>query len=217
MKHSLKKYWHDHKQVIALAVAGLLLGAVVVQYAFGLSYALLLLPIVLAVITAIALLFWDIQANKKVLVALVALFFGFIIELLMVHSGQLFGNYSYGTLLGYRIGGVPIIIGLIWFLITLSVWHIVSFGRLTKLQLFLLGGVLVVMFDLILEQFATSYGLWVWQSGRATLGHYVIWFLVAELILYGYSKIDKKSLPSLYIAGLLPVMAIFCWLMLLVR
>lgn len=217
MKNFFIKHWQNNKQVLLLIVTALFFVAGVVQFAFGLTYVLWLTPIFLALIAATALIFWEISPKRKALVVVSIIIFGLIIELIGVHTGYLFGDYSYGTVLGYKLWGVPITIGITWFIVTLSAWHIVSFGKLTKIQLFILGGILVVMFDLVLEQFAITYGLWAWHGGRVPLSNYITWFLVALLILFAYSKVDKKPQPSIYVAGLLPLMAIFFWLMLLVR
>ena len=150
--NKLNKIWDTYKQQISLGVVGFLLIAAVVQYALGLDYVLGLTSILLAVIASGALLFWDIAARQKALIACGIVVAGFVIELIGVHTGLLFGDYQYGSILGYRLWGVPITIGLTWFIVTLSAWHIVSYGSLKTIYKFLLAGTLVVMFDLLLEQ-----------------------------------------------------------------
>ena len=163
------------------------------------------------------LLFWDVQVKTKILAALVIFAVGFIVELVGVQTAYLFGDYTYGNVLGYQLWGVPIMIGVTWFIVTLSAWHIVSFGGLSFMQRLFLGGILVVMFDLVLEQFAITYGLWSWAGVRVPLSNYVTWFIVSLPMLYVYHRVDSKTQPNLYIAGMLPLIALFFWCMLLVR
>lgn len=214
-KHN--KIWDSYKQQISLGVVSFLLIAAVIQYAIGLDYVLGLTSILLAVIASIALLFWDIAARQKALIACSIVLAGFVFELIGVHTGLLFGDYQYGSILGYRLWGVPITIGLTWFIVTLSAWHIVSFGSLQSIYKFLLAGTLVVMFDLLLEQFAIVYGFWAWSGGSVPLSNYVTWFVISCVFFGIYYRFSKKSAPSIYIAGLLPLMSLFFWFMLIAK
>lgn len=198
-----------------LGITVFLFLAGVVQYGLGLSYVLRLTPVFLAAIAAISIIVWDAAPRVKAALALFIVALGFILEIIGVHTGVLFGDYTYGSALGFRLWGVPITIGLTWLLVTLSAWQIVQYGKLNIYQKFMLAGLLVVMFDLILEQFAVAYGLWAWKGGEIPLYNYVCWFGISLLIFAIYNKFTKKSLPSLYIVFVLPVMASFFWLMLL--
>jgi len=104
-----------------------------------------------------------------------------------------------------------------WFIVTMSAWHIVLLGTLSRVQGFLLAVAIVVMFDLILEQFAAGYSLWAWRGGVIPLFNYLCWAVVAagSFVLYKYAA--PKTKPSIYIAGQLPLMALFFWFMLLVK
>lgn len=211
----LKLYWAKYPQQILLGITSFLFLAGVIQYGLGLSYVLRLTPVFLSLIAAITIIVWEAAPRTKVALAAIIVFMGYIIELIGVHTGFLFGNYSYGSALGFRLWGVPITIGLTWLLVTLSAWQIVQYGKLNIYQKFLLAGLLVVMFDLILEQFAVAYGLWAWKGGEIPLYNYVCWFGISMLAFALYNKYTKKSPPSLYIVFVLPVMASFFWLMLL--
>jgi putative membrane protein len=217
MKKFIKQQWADNRQIILLAGAAFLFIAGAIQYAFGLTYILPLTPIFIAVLCGVSLLVWDAKPRNKAYIALGVVVAGYAVELIGVHTHLLFGNYAYGTVMGYRVLGVPITIGLTWFLVTLSAWHIMAFGRLATIYKFLLGGALVVMFDLILEQFASAYGLWVWRFGSIPLFNYISWFIVSQLFFFVYFKFTKNTEPSIFIASQLPLMALFFWLMLLVH
>ena len=59
---------------------------------------------------AVALFLWTLP----IAVFLIAFAIGFSAELIGVHSGMLFGNYSYGNNLGLKLAEVPLIIGINW-------------------------------------------------------------------------------------------------------
>ena len=44
---------------------------------------------------------------------------GMITEILGVQWGWIFGNYQYGDALGYKVLGVPLLIGVNWALLTI--------------------------------------------------------------------------------------------------
>lgn len=215
MKFLLPEFWDESKQGIAIGVTAFMLGVGVVAYKLGLEWILLLTPVILTAILATMLIIWNAKERAKFVALGLVFVGGFIVEQVGVHTGWLFGHYSYGTVLGFKLFGVPLLIGLTWSIVTLSAWHIVQLGKLHIVWKFILAGVLVVMFDLVLEQFATVYGLWQWRNGDIPLYNYVSWFFVSLLAFYAYYRFAKKALPSTYNAAILPLLALFFWLMLL--
>lgn len=213
----VSQYWHKYKEQIMLGLLGFLLIAGVVQYALGLTYVLKLTPIIIALITAVMLIFWGIEPKKKVMLSFAVIIIGITVEIIGVKTGLLFGDYSYGAVLGYKILGVPFVIGITWLLVTMSAWQIALLNdSLNIYKKFALAGLLVIMFDLVLEQFAITYGLWVWVDNSVPLFNYVTWWVVSFVIFIIYHRLAPKWQPSIFVAGILPLMAIFFWLMLLI-
>jgi putative membrane protein len=211
-----KNYLTTYPQQVAVGVVSFFLIAGVIQVAFGIDYVLGLTTIVITVLTSIGLLFWEAPAKAKIKASLAVIIASYFIELIGVKTGLLFGDYTYSGALGYRIFGVPFTIGLTWLFVTLSAWHIALINpKLKTWQRFLLGGLLVVMFDLVLEQFAVAYGLWAWAGNVVPLYNYVTWFFVSIIFFAIYRWFTPKTQPSLFVACLLPMVAIFFWFMLL--
>ena len=216
MKKRLQYYWSEYRQQTLIATVAFFLLAGVVQYALGLTYVLSLTPVVIGILAALTVWFWDAPAKNRVYLAVTAIIIGMIVEIIGVNSGLIFGNYSYGPLLGLKIFGVPLLIGITWLLVTLSAWQIVSFSNLGKFAKIIVAAGLVVMFDLVLEQFATAYSLWAWQDAVIPLKNYITWFVVGAVIVTLYEYFAKQKLPSIIGAAMLPLMALFFWLMLIV-
>ncbi len=217
MKHRISTYWHHHHETIAVGITALFLFAGVVQYAFGLGYVLALTPVVIGILTAVTLLYWSAPARPKAALFIIAFSIGMIAEIIGINSGVLFGDYAYGSALGLKIAGVPLLIGITWALVTVAAWQLVSFSGFSRLAKVLLAAGVIVMFDLVLEQYATAFGLWQWQDGIIPLKNYITWFVVGTILLSLYAKYSKQDKPSLYGATALPLIALYFWCMLLVR
>lgn len=212
----LKHFLITNKQLIAIIVTCFFLLAGVVQYAFGLEYVLKLTPLIIGIITAVTVLFWDLDHKKRLYLSVYAISVGMFAELIGVNTGIIFGDYSYSdTALGIKIFGVPLLVGIMWLLVTVSAWQISMLGGFSKVGTTILASSMVVIFDLLLEQYATSFNLWNWQNGEIPLLNYVSWFIVATVIFIGFSVYSKGSKSGLYGVTILPIIMVFFWLMLI--
>lgn len=212
----IQKFIHNYPQQVAVGVLGFFLFAGFVQAALGLSYVYKLTPIIITAAVCAALVFWEAPLKAKLIASASIVVGGYFVELIGVQTGLVFGDYNYGKVLGFTIFGVPLTIGITWLMVTLSAWNIVNINKYSLLQRFLLGGVLVVMFDLLLEQFAAAYGLWAWYGANIPLYNYLCWFILSLVCFYIFHKLTPKIQPSFFAICLLPLMAIFFWLMLLI-
>jgi putative membrane protein len=217
MKHTIKEYWREHNEILAIYITGFFLFAGVIQYWVGLTYVLQLTPLVIGILAAITIMYWKSPADRKFWLVVTALLIGMLAEIIGVQTGIIFGEYTYGSVLGLKIFGVPILIGVTWALVTISAWQIVSYSPFGKIANIILASCIVVIFDLVLEQYATAFGLWSWQDGVIPLKNYVTWFAVSGVLFSLYSFFSKQEKPSVYGAAALPAMTIFFWLMLFVR
>jgi putative membrane protein len=106
------------------------------------------------------------ERNARVLLwCLTASACGFLIEAIGVHTGVVFGAYSYGAVLGPLLLSVPLLIGLNWALIILGSVELA--GRLARgpFTTALCAGILTALFDWIMEP-------WAWATGRGKAGRY---------------------------------------------
>lgn len=113
---------------------------------------------------------------------------GFLSELIGVHSGLIFGNYYYQNNLGFKLFEVPIVIGINWAILSIGAWNLSDFFSQNKLNRIIIGSILMVIFDFIMEPAAIHLNFWQWKSVHVPLLNYFSWFAV--------------SLPAIYICSL---------------
>lgn len=110
---------------------------------------------------------------------------GWGIEVLGVHTGFPFGDYYYTDLQGWRLAGVPLLIGVNWVLLSYAV-AVTLRPLIQKDYVFVVAGsAAMTLLDVLLEFFAVRQRLWVWQ-GRDYPGweNFAGWFGVS-LVLQG--------------------------------
>ncbi|MBK8042336.1 MAG: carotenoid biosynthesis protein [Haliscomenobacter sp.] len=106
---------------------------------------------------------------------------GFGAEVYGVQTGRLFGAYTYGEVLGFKVLETPLLIGVNWVLVTYSaaaaVWAV--FPKLPRLAGSALAAGAMVLLDVLSEPDAIQYGFWTWENGDAPMQNYLGWFSVA--------------------------------------
>jgi len=148
-----------------------------------------------------ALLVWT-QAEKNFyffLFLLATMAVGILVEIIGVNTQMLFGNYTYGAVLGIQIKNVPLVIGINWFIIIYCCGiSIHTFLRrainkisaetqappmaMKALSIIVDGATLAVFFDWLMEPVAIQLGFWKWEGG-IPMYNYICWFIVSMLLL----------------------------------
>ena len=124
-------------------------------------------------------------ADKKFLLAFFTIaFLGFIIEVIGVKTGLVFGNYSYGDGLGFQLFEVPLIISLNWAMLICAGIRIISGIFTNKIIVLLVAASLVTLIDLLIEQVAPKLDFWQFESGLPGIHNYLGWIGVAFFISY---------------------------------
>ncbi len=144
---------------------------------------------------------------------------GILAEIAGVHTGWLFGEYAYGSTLGWKVMEVPLLIGVNWFIlvyccgVTMRLVHrkMLSvlkpeqhnlLNRWRRISLVVDGALLAVCFDWILEPVAVKLGYWTWlPDGNIPFSNYLGWFVVSCLLLIGFAKLhfNKVNRFALYL------------------
>ena len=162
-----------------------------------------------------ALLIWT-QTNKNLFffLFLIACFaVGIAVEIIGINTGLLFGDYTYGNVLGPKVQNVPLLIGVNWFLIiyccgiSINTLLMKAINRiaadtgknpmaLKALSVIIDGATLAVFFDWLMEPVAVKLGYWVWNGdGSIPMFNYICWFVVSLLLLtiFHFAKFNKQN------------------------
>lgn len=113
---------------------------------------------------------------------------GFGIEWVGVHTGYVFGPYSYGKTLGMQYDKVPYLIGINWIVLVYSTSNIVQKLDTNPIVKALLGALLMVAIDYYIEPVAIRFDFWHWntEGGIIPMQNYVAWYVVSALFIYLY-------------------------------
>ncbi|WP_245681390.1 carotenoid biosynthesis protein [Arcticibacter eurypsychrophilus] len=119
---------------------------------------------------------------------------GFMIELIGTRTGLVFGRYHYGSTLGIKLVGTPLMIGVNWILVIYSAGMLLSALRIRNFYLFLLiGASLVTLLDYLIEPVAIQFDYWSWDSAVIPMQNYVVWFVFSALLLGLFYKMDFRK------------------------
>lgn len=147
--------------------------------------------------------------TKLIFWGLTVYFITFLLEVIGVKTGYIFGRYSYGDVLGLKLFDVPLIIGFNWVVIILGAIGIASRIHQSAFQIALLTGTFAVLFDLMLEPVAINLGYWNWHRGVIPLQNYYAWFSIAFFASLFGSKLKLDLEDSLFIYYFLIQFAFF--------
>lgn len=155
----------------------------VLGFSFEATYPLFvfLTPVNLLLTTILLLFFQQTWSVKTALILAIVALIGFVTELVGVNTGLLFGEYEYGPALGVQLLNTPLLIGINWLILAYGVF--VLFRKINLRWYFpLVGALLMVAFDFVMEPVATALNMWSWETEQIPLKNYVDWYLVSVLI-----------------------------------
>lgn len=114
----------------------------------------------------------------------ILLFFGmytlaFIIEAMGTNLNIIFGSYNYGYGLGTQVWNTPLLIGVNWIFLVYASASLVSNFRLHPVLHILAASLLMVIYDLVLEQVAPRMNMWFWADNSVPIQNYVAWLVIA--------------------------------------
>ena len=154
------------------------------------------------ILSFIAVLLFQKEFSLKLGIAFVMLFtLSIIIEIIGVNTGVLFGNYKYGPALGPMILGAPILIGLNWLILIYCSTAIVNYHFKRKSTRILVGSLLMVTYDLILEYVAPIMNMWSWDASYPGIRNFLMWFVIAMFfhLLFQWLELRINNKPARYL------------------
>jgi len=167
---------------------------------FGLSFALLFFSLGQSL--------YELGLRKTIIFFLVSSLIGYFAEVLGTSSGFPFGKYYYTDFLGEKILGVPIVVPLVWFVISYLAFSVAASASSTSkrvdlstfIKVALLSAFGAVAWDFLVDPMFSSYGYWVWTGQFVSLPeldgipltNFVGWFTLVTLMIFGYLIAAKR-------------------------
>tara|TARA_Y100000589_G_C27096301_1_gene606097 strand:- start:105 stop:737 length:633 start_codon:yes stop_codon:yes gene_type:complete len=134
-------------------------------------------------ITAVLLIWGNGVYNSKLIYAVcITILLGYVVEVLGVASGILFGEYQYGQTLGWKLMDVPIIMGVNWLILSFSSLGII--GKITSNSFLkvIMASLIMVVLDVLIEPIAIKLDFWTWADVNVPVQNYIMWFFSALII-----------------------------------
>ena len=162
-------------------------------------------------IMAVLLILTHSQKNKNFYIFLIiTIAFGLTVEIIGVNTSLLFGNYTYGNILGIKVLNVPLITGINWFIIIYCAGMFtqvyenyllekmnkqeIIINKQIKLISFIIDAVfLVFVFDWVMEPVALKLGYWQWQDGVIPQYNYITWIVVSSVLFVVFRKLNQNK------------------------
>jgi putative membrane protein len=151
-------------------------------------------------LTMVAVMWMHPVKNIFFFVQLLFLFFAsYSLEYVGVNTGLIFGKYTYGESLGIKIGNTPLLIGINWIIVVYSSLHLVQTAskklniKVNALTAAAIGGLLMVILDLLIEQVAPKLDFWAFENLEVPLQNYTAWFFFGFTFCFWLIKIGLIS------------------------
>ncbi len=121
--------------------------------------------------------------NKKGIIAITLVYISALVaEIIGVNTSYIFGNYHYGSSLGLKIWGTPLMIGINWVFLVYTTSSVLDDHFSATWPTILLAPAIMVGYDLVLERAASHMDMWYWEQGSAPLKNYISWYLLGVLM-----------------------------------
>lgn len=119
---------------------------------------------------------------------------GWLVEVLGVHTGKIFGSYYYGNTLGYKIAAVPLLMGVNWVILIFSVGQMMKSLKVrNSILASVLGATALIIFDFFLEPVAMKFNYWQWDWKEIPAQNFIAWFIVSVILLKFYYALGLKQ------------------------
>jgi putative membrane protein len=156
-------------------------------------------------LNAILLLLYQKEWSKSTLYfGASAILLGFSVEVLAVQTASLYGSYSFGETLGFRLAGVPLVLPIYWLVNALSTACLVNKLPLKNSWILsALGALLMVLLTGTIHQVAPKLDFWSISSPNGFIRLSLVWFLLGFALQYLFIrlKVSEKNPMAVYVYG----------------
>jgi uncharacterized membrane protein len=132
----------------------------------------------------------------------------YVLEEVGVRTGEVYGPYHYSDMLGPKLGHVPVLIPLAWFMMVYPSWVVARSllrgveARSVKglVALSLVAAMVMTAWDTVMDPPMAAAGNWTWEQGGAYFGvpfqNYFGWFLTTFWVYLGAGLLLEKRIAG---------------------
>jgi uncharacterized membrane protein len=169
-----------HRYVAFFIIIFYIVGFFGLAFPFSQGYFLSLFPVALLLSFAAILLLHRGSVNGRFISVLFIIgLTGFIIEVAGVNTHLIFGNYKYGNALGLKLFNTPVLIAVNWIMLAYACSSVTENIAVSVPVKILSGALLMLFYDLILEQVAPVLDMWYWENDIVPVQNYMAWFIIS--------------------------------------
>ncbi len=157
------------------------------------------LPLLLLVSCFLVVFFHPQLDTRFAVYAAIVFMSGFVLQAIGVNTGTLFGQFLYGKHLGAALFETPLIMGILWLLLSYcsSVFmsQIVSGSAVlnTLFAKMFLAGLLMVSINVLMEQSAAVCDWWYWKYQVTPVQNYTAWFVFSVAFNFLFHKLEISA------------------------
>lgn len=160
----------------AVGVAGMV-------FEFSRPWFIRLIPFALLLSTFLLIIHHKGTKNMRMAIVVAVLYLaGFFVEVLGVNTGLIFGEYSYGPGLGWKVFNTPLMIGLNWVLLIYTSASVLQSLGWKSPAIVAGGATMMLTYDLVLEEVAPVMDMWTWSAADVPVQNYISWWVIAALM-----------------------------------
>lgn len=134
---------------------------------------------------------------KAVLWMFIIGFLGWLIEAIGTNTSLIFGAYQYLETLGWSIYKTPLAMFINWLILMYASVVMIQKTNLNRVIKSILGALLMVSLDYLIEPVAVALRFWVWSGDQIPLQNYAAWFVIAFIFNIFYYQLNLKLVNKL--------------------
>ena len=135
----------------------------------------------------------DFSVNIRIF-AIIVYLSGFFIEVIGVNTGLIFGSYTYGEALGFKLFSTPLLIGVNWLILVYCTGIFLEQFKIKSTLIFcLIGALALLSLDFLIEPIAIRFDYWAWAGSEIPLQNYLGWYLFSFLLFWIFRGLDFQK------------------------
>lgn len=154
-------------------------------------------PLIILTSAIVVFLRYEKYRHSRLIAFVTIVVLAFFIEVYGVNTGKLFGTYTYGDNLGWKLFGVPLIIGVNWAALLMVAQQIAThyIGIGNRFFSAVTVGLIMTAFDLLLEVLAPQFDFWSFTNLiYAPIENFFAWYIVSFCFgLYTFSHFRNQN------------------------